>query len=106
MHIRFALPLGLLFVAAATPAVAAQQARSVRVSTAGLDLAVRGDVRLLERRIRRALETVCGAYGGGGFERMEEVDRCRRAAKASMRPDPAALVSEARRDRAPRIAAQ
>jgi UrcA family protein len=99
-----ALPLALLAIAAGAPA-AGEQARSVRIVTRDLDLATPADARLLERRIGRALGAVCGVYGGGSFERMEEIDRCRKAARASMRPDPAALVSEAKRHPAQRVAA-
>jgi UrcA family protein len=76
-----------LLLAAAIPANAqAQQGHpaTVRVSTADLNLSSPAGVAALDRRIDRAIDTVCPASQSGDFTEKLAVKNCRNATAANV----------------------
>jgi UrcA family protein len=84
---------------AATPA-AAQTSRTV--SLAGIDWSKPDHVKLVNRRIAQAVETVCGSYASVEQGESAAITRCRRQAftgarqQIASRAQPAAVVLAAR----------
>lgn len=77
----------LIMTALSTFSVApahAQQTVSQEVRVNTVDLASPAGRARLERRIRAALETVCGSYAGASVQEMSAIDRCRATARAAV----------------------
>jgi UrcA family protein len=65
---------------------------TVRVSTADLDLATAKDRHTLDRRLRVAIDTVCGGDQIAVHTGLIPIDPCRRAAAVSVRRQRGALI--------------
>ena len=80
---NFWLTLGA-FGGAVIPLVSviANPVQTVLVSYSDLDLGNEKDVRMLGRRISRAIEKVCGSYAEvSEISEIERIDKCRKAAR-------------------------
>lgn len=82
---------------AATPAFAGDKPvpPTVRVSTAGLDLAKTKDRHTLDRRLRVAIDAVCGGDATLIHTGIIPTDPCRRAATINVRRQRNALIAAA-----------
>jgi UrcA family protein len=82
---------------AAVPAFAGDKpvAPTVRVTTADLDLATAKDRHTLDRRLRVAIDKVCGGAEAVVHTGIIVTDPCRRAAAVSIRHQRSALIAAA-----------
>jgi UrcA family protein len=82
---------------AAVPAFAGDKPVSptVRVTTADLDLATAKDRHTLDRRLRVAIDNVCGGAEAVVHTGIIVTDPCRRAAAVSIRHQRSALIAAA-----------
>ena len=95
MH-KFLIATVLLASVAGTPALAGDGVPPrVRIQTADLDLATVQGRAMLDRRVARALETVCGSYEGLRPEEEKQVTACRADLSAKLRPVMASLTAPA-----------
>ncbi|GEM_PF-883934 len=83
------IPLALILSPAGIPMLAAApaqagQSESVRISYVDLDLSRDADRKVLDRRINRALEQVCGSVPPGSLNLTPESVRCRVATKRAI----------------------
>lgn len=81
----------------AVPALAGgQDARTVKVRTADLDLANPTDARKLHQRVAGATLTVCGSYAGARDGREDEIAACRAEVARQVAPQLAAARAQGR----------
>jgi UrcA family protein len=94
--IFFQLTFGLIGWAITMPGTAtANTVQTVKVHYSDLDLAARNDVRLLGRRISRAIEKVCGSYAETAeASEIKRIDNCRRNARQLIAPQMAHLLRQ------------
>lgn len=78
--------------AAARTATAPNGDRIRAVPHADLDLATPGGQATLNRRVARALESVCGSYADRSVEEQDRITRCRRDANARIAPHLARIL--------------
>lgn len=85
---------------ASAPAHAApfDEARSMQVRHADLDLASAQGVTTLERRVRTAVKTVCGTADSRDLDARARINVCRAGATASARPGVELAIANARDD--------
>jgi UrcA family protein len=89
--------LTTVLLAAAVPAVAqpSEVAPQIHVTYADLDLRRAADVRQFDRRLRGAIETICGDAKPGEGPIAFSVLRCRKAAYAQIADQRAAALAAA-----------
>lgn len=85
--ISFVLGLALCAFPAQALLADAGSPRSVTVSYADLDLTTAKGKKSLDRRIGRAIETVCGSYAlAHEMVEIDRIDKCRATAKQGVEP--------------------
>ena len=89
-------------------AAAAQQQRhaDIRVAYRDLNLQSPAGLKVLDRRIRRAIEAVCPDFAGSTVPRHPEVARCRAAKEAEVASQRAAALAYAARSQVQLAAVQ
>lgn len=74
--------------------VIANPVQTVLINYSDLDLGSEKDVRMLGRRISRAIEKVCGSYAEvSEISEIERIDKCRKAARKQVVPQMARLLN-------------
>lgn len=82
---RTTILIAALFSATAAPAIAADVApAATRIHIADLDLASPSGKAMLDRRVGRALENVCGSYATVEADMQQQIQACRAATRAQI----------------------
>ena len=92
-----ALMIGSALIAAAPAGASISTAPNSEVMRAvryaDLDLSTSRGRAKLDRRVARALESVCGSYANLSVEEQDEVTRCRHGAQGKLAPQLARLLA-------------
>ncbi len=94
------LPL-LLSLMASDPALAQDVRPSIRVTYADLNLQSGAGVTTLNRRLSRAISTVCGGQSGTELGRQSIIRRCRRDTRAQVETQLVKVLARASQTGAP-----
>ena len=92
---KFLLTLAAIGGAIIPPvSVIANPVQTVSVDYSDLDLGNEKDVRMLGRRMSRAIERVCGSYAGESeISEIVRIDKCRKAITKQVAPQMAHLLN-------------
>ena len=96
--LKLLIPAVLLSAILPDAAVAQQQRHAdIRVAYRDLNLQSPAGLKVLDRRIRRAIEAVCPDFAGSTVPRHPEVTRCRAAKQSEVASQRAAALAYAAR---------
>ena len=104
--LKLLIPAVLLSAILPDAAVAQQRHADIRVAYRDLNLQSPEGLKLLDRRIRRAIEAVCPDFAGSTVPRHPEVARCRAAKEAEVAGQRAAALAYAARSQVQLAAVQ
>lgn len=88
--------LAVLALVVATPIAARPEMKSARVSHADLNLASATDRAVLDARVERAIEEVCGRNWASGIKRRKAVVACGASARAEVKTQVERLTARKR----------
>ena len=95
--LKLLIPALVLSALVPGTALAQQRHADIRVAYRDLNLQSPAGLKVLDRRIRRAIEAVCPDFAGSTVPRHPEVTRCRAAKQAEVAGQRAAALAYAAR---------